>query len=102
MIPVRACLIQGEDRSDVVTRTYVIGPDVKKRYDVYVASVVTDSYNLFDYDEGVMVAGSHYQKDVDKGVERIQFRRRGPSGRGCGSFDLRIQLSRSSDTVLQG
>ena len=68
VIPVRACLIQGEDRSDVVTRTYVIGPDVKKRYDVYVASVVTDSYNLFDYDKGIMVAGSHYQKDVDKGV----------------------------------
>ena len=68
VIPVRACLIQGEDRSDVVTRTYVIGPEVKKRYDVYVASVVTDSYNLFDYDKGIMVAGSHYQKDVDKGV----------------------------------
>ena len=69
VLPVRACLIQGEDKSPVVTRTYVIGENVMDRYgDVYVASVVTDSYNLFDYDKGIMVPGSHYEKDVADGV----------------------------------
>lgn len=68
VIPVRACLVQGEDRSRVVTRTYVVGSGVTSRYDVYVASVVTDSFNLFDYDHGIMIPGSHYEKDVENGV----------------------------------
>ena len=68
VIPIRACLVQGEDRSPIVTRTYVIGRGVKSRYDVYVASVVTDSFNLFDYDLGIMIPGSHYEKDVKNGV----------------------------------
>ena len=68
VLPVRACLIQGEDRSPIVTKTYVIGENVRDRYDVYVASVVTDSYNLFDYDNGIMIPGSHYLTDVANGV----------------------------------
>ena len=68
VIPVRACLIQGEDRSRIATRTYVVGRGVKSRYNVYVASVVTDSFNLFDYEHGIMIPGSHYVKDVDNGV----------------------------------
>ena len=68
VIPVRACLIQGEDKSPVQTRTYVIGKDIKDRYGAYVACITTDSYNLFDYDDGIMVRGSHYQEDLDKGT----------------------------------
>lgn len=69
VVPVRACLIQGEDKSPVQTRTYVIGPGAAQRYqDVFIASVVTDSANLFDYEKGIMVKGSHYQTDIDKGV----------------------------------
>lgn len=68
VIPVRACLVQGEDRSRIATRTYVVGRGAKSRYNVYVASVVTDSFNLFDYEHGIMIPGSHYVKDVDNGV----------------------------------
>ena len=68
VLPVRASLVQGEDRSPIVTKTYVIGENVRDRYDVYVASVVTDSYNLFDYDNGIMIPGSHYLTDVANGV----------------------------------
>ncbi|MDO5132536.1 MAG: CotH kinase family protein, partial [Eubacteriales bacterium] len=69
VIPVRACLIQGEDRSPVVTRTYVIGPGVRERWqDVCVVSVSTDSGNLFDYENGIMVKGSHYRTDLENGV----------------------------------
>ena len=46
----------------------MIGENVRDRYDVYVASVVTDSYNLFDYDNGIMIPGSHYLTDVANGV----------------------------------
>ena len=70
VIPVRARLLQGEDASTIVTRTYVMGPGVFERYDAYVACVSTDSYNLFDYDNGIMVRGSHYQKDIDNGVRQ--------------------------------
>lgn len=68
VLPVRACLVQGEDKSPIVTKTYVIGENVDERYDVYVASLVTDSYNLFDYDNGIMIPGSHYESDVADGV----------------------------------
>ena len=68
VLPVRACLRQGEDKSPIVTKTYVIGENVDERYDVYVASLVTDSYNLFDYDNGIMIPGSHYESDVADGV----------------------------------
>ena len=51
-----------------MTKTYVIGENVDERYDVYVASLVTDSYNLFDYDNGIMIPGSHYETDVANGI----------------------------------
>ena len=119
VVPVRVCLLQGEDRSRVVTRTYVIGKNAAGRYrgdfsigtaageasageaaaektaagktaaektaagktaagetaagktggtGIYVVSVTTDSRNLFDYESGIMVKGSHYEKDVAEGV----------------------------------
>ena len=67
VVPVRARLVQGEDMGAVVTRTYVIGPGVSDRYDAYVVCISTDSANLFDYDHGIMVKGSNYQKDIDEG-----------------------------------
>ena len=67
VIPIRARLIQGEDSSPVVTRTFVIGPGVYERYDGYVACISTDSANLFDYDKGIMVRGSSYWKDLEDG-----------------------------------
>ena len=67
VIPIRARLIQGEDSSPVVTRTFVIGEGVFDRYDGYVACISTDSANLFDYDKGIMVRGSSYWKDLEDG-----------------------------------
>ncbi len=67
VIPIRARLIQGEDSSPAVTRTFVIGPGVFERYDGYVAAISTDSANLFDYDKGIMVRGSSYRKDLEAG-----------------------------------
>lgn len=67
VVPVRACLIQGEDRSRVVTRTYVIGSGVFERYSTYVACLTADSGDLFDYDSGILIKGSHYQTDLDSG-----------------------------------
>ena len=68
VIPVRARLIQGEDKSDVVTRTYVIGRDVFSRYGAWVVCLSTDAANLFDYENGFMIRGSHYQEDIDSGT----------------------------------
>lgn len=69
VIPLRARIFQGEDASRVVTMTYVIGPGVRERFEgVYVVGVTTDPWNLFDYDNGFMVPGSHYESDVARGV----------------------------------
>lgn len=68
VIPVRARLVQGEDMSDVVTRTYVIGEGVFERYDGYLACLSTDSANLFDYEKGILIRGYYYQKNLEEGV----------------------------------
>ena len=90
VLPVRACLVQGEDKSPIVTKTYVIGENVDERYDVYVASLVTDSYNLFDYDNGIMIPGSHYESDVADGVREDR----------AGNFYQRVTLFSPRGEVL--
>ena len=64
-------LVYGQDQLSIcrnATLSKRAYETVKSRYDVYVASVVTDSFNLFDYDLGIMIPGSHYEKDVKNGV----------------------------------
>ena len=47
--------------SEIVTATYFVGFDDKKEYeDISVMSLVTDPYNLFDYDHGIYVLGRTY------------------------------------------
>jgi hypothetical protein len=43
--------------SDVITSTFIIGENIKSRYNVPVVSLVTDEDNLFDNEEGIYVEG---------------------------------------------
>lgn len=47
-------------KSEVVTKTYIVEPDVDKRFNLPVISIVTPDYNLFDYDTGMYVPGAYY------------------------------------------
>ena len=48
---------------DVVTKTYFIGADLKKKYnDAMVISIVTAPDNLLDYEKGILVTGRLYDE----------------------------------------
>ncbi len=44
-------------QTDTITHTYFVGEEVDKRFDTLIFSVTTDSYNLYDYEHGIFVAG---------------------------------------------
>lgn len=52
--------IDGEEKSDIVTKSYITGKDVFNRFseDTYVFVLSTDPYNLYDYNYGVAVPGA--------------------------------------------
>ena len=43
--------------SEIIVHTYFVGENIDKRYDTLVFSVVTDPYNLYDYEYGIFVEG---------------------------------------------
>ncbi|MBD5475186.1 MAG: hypothetical protein HDR17_04260 [Lachnospiraceae bacterium] len=59
---VRAIAIDADGKkSDIVTNSYIIGKEDKRSYgEMYTVSLVTDPYNLFDYNEGIYVLGQGY------------------------------------------
>ena len=56
---IKVIAVNGEKKSDVITKTYITGKNVFERFDentlVFVLS--SDSYNLYDYYYGVLVEG---------------------------------------------
>lgn len=60
---VRAAAVDGDGRkSDVVTRSYIVGrEDAAWRREMYTVSLVTDPYYLFDGEEGIYVLGKKYE-----------------------------------------
>ena len=55
----KAAAYFGENESNIVTHTYFISPQIEKRFDknTYVFSVSSDPYNLYDYENGILVEG---------------------------------------------
>lgn len=66
---VRAIAIDAAGRkSDIVTSSYIIGKDSNQAYsEMYTVSLVTDPYNLFDYNEGIYVLGKSYDDYAAQG-----------------------------------
>lgn len=51
------------ERGPVVSHTYFVGIDRASKYgDVPVISLMTDAYNLFDYDTGIYTLGKYYDE----------------------------------------
>lgn len=56
------------NKSNVVTNSYIVGNKENTNYEeMYTVSLVTDPYNLFDYEEGIYVTGKVYDEFVAKG-----------------------------------
>lgn len=66
---VRAIAIDSEGRkSDIVTQSYMVGKENNKIYsEMYTVSLVTDPYNLFDYNEGIYILGRGFDEFVAAG-----------------------------------
>lgn len=57
-IPVRAVAYYGDgSTSEVCTRTYLTGTGISDRFHNLVVEISTDPDNLYDYDNGILVAG---------------------------------------------
>ncbi len=66
---IRAIAIDADGRkSDIVTNSYIIKKENNTGYsEMYTVSLVTDPYNLFDYNEGIYVLGKDYDDFVAEG-----------------------------------
>jgi len=61
---IRAMVVDGENqRSRIVTRSYFVDADIKKRYTLPVLSIVTPAEGLFDGKVGIYTPGDLYQDD---------------------------------------
>lgn len=56
---IKVIAVSGEETTDVITKSYIVGKDVFERFDssTYVFVLSTDPYNLYDYYYGVAVPG---------------------------------------------
>jgi len=55
--------------SNIITATYFVDKDAKNRYSLPIISLVSDPYNLFDYNHGIYVKGVFYDELYDSSLE---------------------------------
>lgn len=53
--------------SHISSLTYIVTPQGANRYSLPIASVITDSLNLFQYDTGIFIPGYHHYVDPNGG-----------------------------------
>ncbi|MGB7606066.1 MAG: CotH kinase family protein [Lutisporaceae bacterium] len=53
---------EGYPKSEVVTKSYFVEKDIYNSYNIPVISLVTEPSNLFDYEEGIYVAGKVFDE----------------------------------------
>ncbi len=54
---------------NIITATYFVGDNAKDRYSLPIISLVSDPYNLFDYNHGIYVKGVFYDELYDSSLE---------------------------------
>ncbi|MDR0220813.1 MAG: CotH kinase family protein [Lachnospiraceae bacterium] len=60
-VVLKAVAVTGNETSPVLTHSYFIGEDVHERFQTdYVFSLSTDAYNLYDYEEGILIEGKTF------------------------------------------
>lgn len=65
-VTVKALCVSDGEKSDIFTRSFVVGQDVRERFspDTLVFVLSTDPYNLYDYEYGIAVPGKIYDEYV--------------------------------------
>jgi len=53
---------EGYPKSDIITQSYFVEKDIYSTYNIPVISLVTDPKNLFDYEEGIYIAGKVFDQ----------------------------------------
>jgi len=66
---VRAKAYKGSIASDIVTHTFFVEENIKRKYSLPVVSIVTDSGYLFDYEKGMYIPGKIYDENFDPTLE---------------------------------
>lgn len=60
----RYASFQGDQQvSQVYSKTFFIDPNITERYSFPITSLITDSLNLFDYEQGVYVPGQYFDEN---------------------------------------
>ena len=58
-----AAFKDGVMKSQIYNSTFFIGPEKSERYTMPVISLVTDSFNLFDYETGIYIPGKRFDEE---------------------------------------
>ena len=65
-VTIKALAVRGDEKSEIFTRSYVVGQNVRERFseDTLIFVLSTDPYNLYDYEYGIAVPGKIYDDYV--------------------------------------
>ena len=58
VIPLKVIIYYNDEYSQIYQRTYILDKDIENRFDLSVISITSDSYNLYDYYNGILVGGA--------------------------------------------
>lgn len=61
--PLKAVVYYGGEYSEIYEKTYVVCEDVSNELDIDIVSITSDRYNLYDYENGILVPGKTYDED---------------------------------------
>lgn len=59
---------ENEHYSEVITHTYFVAPDMFDKYTFPIVSLSTDRNHLFDYEQGINIAGKAYDPNIPQGT----------------------------------
>ena len=57
VIPLKVRIYYKKEYSDIYQKTYILDTDIENRFDLSIISITSDSYNLYDYNYGILVGG---------------------------------------------
>ena len=63
--PLKVVVFYNGEYSDIYQQTYIIDKDIENTFRLPVISITSDSYNLYDYNNGLMVPGYWYDKNKE-------------------------------------
>ncbi len=93
--PLKAVIYYGGEYSEIYEKTYVLSDNVSNGYNINVISITSDSYNLYDYETGILVPGKTYDDNYAMNSEALyipgNYNRREDDWIRCGHmtmFDL--------------